>query len=247
MLLNNFWLHYHTLSSRVWVPIWIPASHSDSSSRFSLCSRWCHHVMLIGCHMTHISILRSDWWSGRGGGQGLKLLPKFLHPHLSRWQTCTSSPSFILCSAVNGQVAMGQCLAPSSIRRWGEEVMWPGLLHLLVWFLSSIEGGEDVMWPGLLHLLVRLLSFPVAKKLSFALVCYFLARQLTVILKVIDVGHYSLGREAFLSWDSWRWTGVSCSEFGVDIAIGVFKLPFTFGCESKYNKIQNFVGYKEKN
>ena len=141
---------------------------------------------------------------------------------------------------------MGQYLVPSSIRRWGEEIMWPGLLHLLVGFLSSIGGGEEVMWPGLLHLLVRLLSFPVAKKLSFALACYFLARQLTVVLKIIDIGHYSLGGEAFLSWDSWWWTGVSCSDFGMDIAIGVFKFPFTFGCESKHNKIQNFIGYKEK-
>ena len=173
MLLNSFWLHYHTLSSRVRVPVWIPVSYSDSSSRFSLCSRWYHHVMLTGCHMTHISILRSDWWSGRGGGQGLKLLPKFLHPHLSRWQTCTSSPSFILCSAVNGQVAMGQCLAPSSIRRWGEEVMWPGLLHLLVWFslLSEEERRScDLVcstcwWGFFLFQLLR--NFPLLSFVTF--------------------------------------------------------------------------------
>ena len=204
--------------SLVWVrvPIWIPASHSDSSSRFSLCSRQCHHVMFTGCHMTHISILRSDRWSGRGG-QGLKLLPKFLHPRLSRrWQTCTSSPSFILHSAVNGQVAMGQYLTPSSIRHWGEEVV--------TWFAPPI--GEASFSS----------SCWVAEKLSFALICYFLARQLTVVLEVINIGHYylGLGREAFLSWDSWWWTGVSCSEFSVNVTIGVLKLLFSFlACESK--------------
>ena len=50
----------------------------------------------------------------------------------------------------------------------------------------------------MLHLLVRLLSLSVAVKLSSAFVCDFLM----VLLKIIDFGHYSLGCEAFLSFET---------------------------------------------